>query len=200
MKAVSSTAVVIRQMLESDLVDLDKLIHAAYRGGKSSVAWKNEHDLVSGRRIDEDGLARFLGNESALVLVAERPIAKLELSEDNSPAATSELCGSVLIERESPDSVVIGMLSVRPDYQNSGLGRQLVVAAEKAAVDLFKATCARMHVIAVRKELLDWYRRLGCQMTGQLKPFPDSDAGKEPLQDGLQFAVVEKKLGRCDIG
>jgi ribosomal protein S18 acetylase RimI-like enzyme len=198
----------IRQMKESDIVALERVVHEAYRGGQADVAWKNEHDIVSGPRITQDGLRELLYCNDSIVLVAERG------ADSANGLSSPELCGSVLVERDlefeaekipesetyrSIDSkicstVVIGMLAVSPTAQNIGLGRLLVTAAEKLAKERFGATRAHMHVASVRDELMQWYDRLGYSQTGVVKPFPGPEAGIQALKENLQFVVIEKRL------
>jgi ribosomal protein S18 acetylase RimI-like enzyme len=188
----------IRDMRESDFSAVEEVVQSAYRGGKSEVAWKNEHDIVSGPRITHDGLRDLLNSGDALVLVAERTSDP----STSTNAGALEICGTVLIEKEldgdDGDSeqpvVVIGMLAVGPTAQNTGLGRMLVSEAESAAKARFGATRAHMHVASVRDELMQWYSRLGYSPTGEVKPFPGPEAGIQALKENLQFVVIEKRL------
>jgi ribosomal protein S18 acetylase RimI-like enzyme len=183
----------IRDMRESDFSVVEEVVQTAYRGGKSAVGWKNEHDIVSGPRITQNGLRELLNSGDALVLVAERT------SDPLNTAAATELCGTVLIEKEldgdsEQPAVVIGMLAVGPTAQNIGLGRLLVSEAERAAKARFGAIRAHMHVASVRDELMQWYSRLGYSPTGAVKPFPGPEAGIQALKENLQFVVIEKLL------
>jgi ribosomal protein S18 acetylase RimI-like enzyme len=193
MRTDAQLIISIRDMCESDFSAVEEVVQTAYRGGKSEVAWKNEHDIVSGPRITESGLRNLLNSKDALVLVAERA------SEPSNRGAVRELCGTVLIERElegdsNQPGVVIGMLAVGPTAQNIGLGRMLVFEAERAAKARFGATLAHMHVASVRDELMQWYNRLGYSPTGAVKPFPGPEAGIQALKENLQFVVIEKRL------
>ncbi len=81
----------------------------------------------------------------------------------------------------------LGMLSVAPDLQSAGLGRQLLDAAE----DLARSEDIRameMTVIDSRESLLAWYERRGYARTGETRPFP-------VLRDPpITFVVLEKSL------
>ena len=175
-----------RKMQERDIPFVEQLVQAAYRGGMADVAWKNEHDIVSGPRITESGLHDLLHSSRSLVVVAEKQ------AENEQTGSQAELCGCVLVEEEVPGTVVVGMLAVGPNSQNLGLGRKLVEAAESTARQEFRAVKAHMHVACVRSELLAWYERLGYAKTGEMKPFPGPEAGIQPLREGLEFAVIEK--------
>lgn len=183
--ASETTQLQFRPMGEADIAEVEKLVQAAYRGGQASVPWKNEHDIVRGPRVTCEGLARMLASPDKLILVGA--------ARSSSPDS-QDLHGCVLVERESADTVVIGMLAVSPSSQNFGVGKRLVAAAEKAARERFGVAKAHMHVANVRDELLSWYKRLGYIPTGETKPFPGPEAGVEPLKEGLAFAVIEKIL------
>ena len=53
-------------------------------------------------------------------------------------------------------------------------------------------------MIDVRHELIDWYRRRGYEVTDERLPFPYGDERYGvPRQEGLQFAVLRKRLGEA---
>ena len=74
------------------------------------------------------------------------------------------LLGCVYVELRGEHGY-LGMLSVEPERQHSGLGRQLIDAAE----NFFRESGCRFSdllIINVRTELLTMYRRLGYVETG----------------------------------
>ena len=81
-----------------------------------------------------------------------------------------------------------GMLSIDPSRQGMGLGRRLVEAAEARA-------CGRgcrfmdIHIVNLREELPDYYRRLGYHVSGTL-PFSDPQHASRPCH----FIVMTKAL------
>jgi ribosomal protein S18 acetylase RimI-like enzyme len=171
-----------RRLRIEDVGRVEEVVQLAYRGGKAKVSWKNEHDIVVGPRVTAGELNRLVQTKDAAVLVAVCTTNEQE-----------QICGCVLVEREQ-DCVVIGMLAVDPGFQNLGLGKQLVKAAEQFAVAEFKVSRAEMHVAHVRDELLSWYGRLGYEPNGKFKPFPGPEAGVRPLVNDLRFQVIEKDL------
>jgi ribosomal protein S18 acetylase RimI-like enzyme len=86
----------------------------------------------------------------------------------------------------------LGMLTVDPEQQGSGIGKKLLKAAEDLAHDKGLQRI-RMTVITARKELLDWYYRHGYADTGTREPFPYEPGFGEPSEP-LEFAVLEKIL------
>jgi predicted N-acetyltransferase YhbS len=168
-----------RLACQSDIPALETLVHEAYRGGKASVEWKNEHDIVGHERATAQDIQSMLADANAAVIVAE--------SDDDE----KRLVGSVLVERSSPEKSMIGMLAVDPGWQNVGLGKHLVRAGEEHAATTFGSTIACMCVYSVRKGLLDWYKRLGYEPTGEVNKLPDDFI---PLVDNLLFINIERKL------
>ena len=87
-------------------------------------------------------------------------------------AEDSFLCGCVYVEPRGSDRSYLGLLAVDPRLQKSGLGSQLMYAAE--------AHCAKagsrfmdLRIVSVRKELPAFYHRHGYVETGT-EPFtPD---------------------------
>jgi len=172
-------AIEFRLAKESDAPALERLVQLAYRGGKASVDWKNEHDVVNGPRIRMEELNQLLSSQDKQVIIAD---------------IDGNMAGCVLVENHDGDAH-IGMLSVHPDYQNYGLGRKLVSKAEEFGKSNFKCTTASMHVLSGRDELLRWYERLGYKLTGERVPFPIEDGGPKPIDDNAHFRTIAKTLG-----
>ena len=159
-----------------DVVKLNLLINAAYRGDEAKKGWTNEAHLLTGIRIDEKELTDILKSEISFFLkYTEEKIIK----------------ACVLLEKQD-SALYLGMLSVLPELQGNGIGKQLLKAAEIYA---HKLGCSKIYmtVISVRYELIDWYKRHGYYDTGNTKPFP-GEARNILVQTPLEFMVLEKKL------
>ncbi|MEO7768278.1 MAG: GNAT family N-acetyltransferase, partial [Ferruginibacter sp.] len=87
----------------------------------------------------------------------------------------------------------LGMLTVSPEIQSRGIGKQLLQAAEKYGLEK-NCTVISMTVIDTRNELIDWYKRHGYNITGETRPFPADPSFGIPKQP-IQFLVLEKKIG-----
>jgi ribosomal protein S18 acetylase RimI-like enzyme len=161
---------------EQDVLTLNILVNSAYRGESSKKGWTTEADLLDGLRTNETSLRTMLQNPAITILKYE---------EDG------QLLGCVSLENKGSD-LYLGMLTVSPDAQTNGIGKQLLAAAEARA----KAQHCRaitMTVITVRHELIAWYERRGYQPTGDKQPFPDDPRFGLPKQP-LEFIVMEKVL------
>jgi hypothetical protein len=64
-------------------------------------------------------------------------------------------------------------------------------AAEEYALEN-NCSCIFMHIISVRYELINWYKKQGYEITGEVRPFVNSKSGiaKQPIE----FNVLQKKL------
>lgn len=91
------------------------------------------------------------------------------------------------------EKVYLGMLSVWPAKQGTGVGKALMAAAEEFA-KLQDCAAIRITVISVRDELIAWYERHGFRRTGEAVPFHGGDrfgTVKQPLE----LAVLERVIG-----
>ncbi|WP_460940128.1 GNAT family N-acetyltransferase [Spirosoma humi] len=161
---------------EQDIPALVSLVNSAYRGDSSRKGWTTEADLLGGTRTSEESLRE----------VFQTPNAQILKYED-----MGTLLGCVYLEIKGND-LYLGMLTVSPDAQAQGIGKQLLNAAEQLAIDR-KCRAVTMTVITVRHELIAWYERRGYQPTGSRQPFPDDPKfgiKKQPLE----FMVMEKIL------
>jgi len=82
-----------------------------------------------------------------------------------------------------------GMLSIAPSRQGRGLGRRLIDAVEARARGR-GCLAVDIHIVNLREELPDFYRRLGYVESGTL-PFSDADRASRPCH----FIVMTKTLG-----
>lgn len=160
-----------------DIPQLVSLVNSAYRGETSKKGWTTEADLLDGIRTDEASLYIIMNKPAALILKY--------LNDEN------EITGCVYLETND-DELYLGMLSVAPQAQAQGIGKQLMKASE-AYAQQHGLKAVVMTVISVRTELITWYERHGFRQTGNLKPFPDDSKAGIPKQP-LQFVVLKKLL------
>ena len=160
----------------SDIPQLVSLINSAYRGDDSKKGWTTEAELFDGMRINEEVLTNILSNNDAVML-----------KYTNSDSA---IIGCVYLEKQE-SQMYLGLLSVSPDIQASGIGKQLLAAAEEYA---HERDCNKisMTVITIRTELVEWYQRRGYKPTGEIKQFPQ-DKVNTPNQR-LELFVMEKEV------
>lgn len=167
---------------EQDIPALNQLVNSAYRGDSSRRGWTTEADLLDGIRTDEAGLRTMLRKPTATIL---------KYQEDG------QLLGCVYLEQKGDESgkasLYLGMLTVAPDAQAGGIGKQLMAAAEQVARDR-QCRTIRMTVIPQRHELIAFYERRGYRATGETEPFPMNDSRFGLPKQPLLFMVMEKVI------
>ncbi len=169
----------LRAAQTSDVAALVALVNSAYRGDSSRAGWTTEASLLHGQRVDAERLLETLATPDNTILL-------------HAPTGLPIAC--VHLERTGT-GCYLGMLTVQPTIQAQGLGRQLLSAAERWAIEHWQSQAMHMTVITQRLELLAWYQRRGYVRTGIRKPFPYGDARfGEPQRADLQFEVLSKPL------
>ncbi len=162
----------------ADVPQLVLLINSAYRGEEAKKGWTHEADLIDGSiRIDEESLVELMCGKSTAILKCT--------------GVHNAIVGCVYLEKQD-SQLYLGMLSVSPLLQASGIGKKLLQASDSHAEKL-GCKSIYMHVIPVRHELIAWYNRNGYHDTGRRKPFPDTNRFGTPRQP-LEFCVLEKKV------
>lgn len=160
----------------ADVPAILTLVNSAYRGKIARQGWTHESDIIDGDvRIDEASLITLITTAGKVVLVYK---------EDD------QLTGCVYLEKQG-DNLYLGMLSVTPGLQDRGIGKLLLSASEKYALDN-GCTTIIMTVISVRLKLIEWYKRRGYIDTGDRAPFPATGFGT-PIKP-LEFITLTKSL------
>jgi GNAT superfamily N-acetyltransferase len=168
----------IFQAVEADIPHLVKLLDSAYRGETSKKGWTTEADLLKGeKRTDETAVNKLMQTSGAVFL---------KYTDE-----ANEILGCVFLHK-IVTRLYLGMLSVSPLIQAKGIGKELMVAAEKYAREQHCSSIF-MKVISVRRELVEWYERRGYFKTGQTEPFPTDERFGIQTQP-LEFQIMEKNL------
>lgn len=161
---------------DADIPALVKLVNSAYRGDSSRKGWTTEADLLDGIRTDEDGIYKMIHQPGSVILKC---------------TMVNALAGCVYLQIQD-DNLYLGMLTVSPELQSAGIGKELLKASEQFARSEGCHTIL-MTVITLRKELIEWYERRGYNQTTERRPFPNDPRFGIPKQP-LEFLVMEKKL------
>lgn len=167
----------LKKATPADAAVIVQLLNSAYRGEASTKGWTTEAHLI-------DGDVRT--NEATVLEAMEQPgSVTLLCLDDGTPVGTVNL-------QQHGAKIYLGMFAVTPFLQGKGIGKQLLQAAE---IHAREAGCIAiyMHVVSVRRELIDWYIRHGYADTGERKPFREDGVHGRHLQI-LDFAVLEKQV------
>ena len=160
-----------------DIPALNILINSAYRGETSKKGWTTEANLLEGKRTNEEELTETILNPKNTIL---------KYTEND------KIIGSVLLV-EKEHQLYLGMLTVSPELQNSGIGKKLLAEAENHAKSLGLSSII-MTVISVREELIAWYKRHGYVDTGEREAFPESGIHVTVSEVPLEFIYLEKRI------
>ena len=167
----------ITPLRDEDIASVIDLVNSAYRGEGSKKGWTTEADIITGNlRIDDVAVKDMLQKPGAVILTCK---------------AGNALYGCVYLDEEE-NGLYLGMLSVSPDEQGSGIGKKLLEASEDHARK-FNYDHIKMTVINIRHELIAWYERHGYKRTGETKPFPDDGKFGRPTKP-IEFIVLKKMI------
>lgn len=161
----------------ADVPALNNLVNYVYRGEASKKGWTTEADLLDGQRIDEATLAEYITDTDTVIL---------KYIDDNGAIKAS------VYLKKTDRGLYLGMLSVNPELQNSGVGKLMLTKAEGYALEN-NFDKIWMTVISVRDTLIAYYQRNGYQLTGEAEPFPTDTKFGVPKQP-LILWVLEKPL------
>ena len=163
----------VRIAVPADLPKLHPVIERAYRGDSARQGWTHEADLLSGERIGAAALEAMFDDPGHLLLIAEQGDVAV---------------GCVSLTVRGDGLVYLGLLCVDPTLQAGGIGKTIIVAAEKFSRDALDADRIEMTVIDKRVELIAYYERRGFVRTGEQRPFP------VVVDPPLGMVVLEKAL------
>ena len=157
-----TNAVTLRTAVADDMPRIVELLNTAFA---------MERAFIDRDRTHAAEIAHYLGTGTFLVV----------------DAADGELASCMYLEQRG-DHVYLGMLAVNPSQQKSGLGRQMMNAAERHAASL-GCRALDIRIVDRRTELPPFYRRLGFV-----------ECGTEPFEDPLltkpcHFILMTKELG-----
>lgn len=160
-----------------DAASIAALLNEAYRGESSRQGWTTEAGLISGDTRATVAMVTEVINQAGSVFVVYR---------------RQDMLAACVNLQQHGQKIYLGMFSVSPKLQGSGIGKILLQAAEVYALSV-NCSSIYMSVISLRTELIDWYKRQGYADTGERKPFAeDGITGKHLVP--LEFAILEKQL------
>lgn len=163
-----------------DIKALHALIESAYRGESARRGWTHEADLLGGQRTDREALHDIITADDQVVLLARE---------------SKVIAGCVQLSNIGDGLAYLGLLTVDPDLQALGLGRELLVQSERFVRDNWAVHAIEMTVIRQRSDLIAYYERRGYAQTGERRPFPHGDPRFGlPKTAELEFVVLRKPV------
>jgi N-acetylglutamate synthase-like GNAT family acetyltransferase len=172
----------IIQASPSDAAVLVALVNSAYRGESSQQGWTTEAHLLDGIRIDEQTMRQYLQARDTYILKY--------LNDEG------RIIACVYLQKFSNKKLYLGMLTVSPELQAGGIGRQLLHEADVWAKKLGCKTIF-MTVISSRLELIEWYKRRGYTDTGKREPFHHGGRfGIPTSEEPIELMILEKEASQ----
>jgi len=154
----------LRVATDADVSGLTRLINAAF---------VVERPIFDSDRIDDIGVRDYLKK------------GKFLLHED----AAGKLIACVYLESSASGRWYLGLLSIAPERQGTGLGQRMLAQAEKFALDAGSHTMWLRTLSARIPPLRPYYERLGYTLL-EMTPLPPVFHPKIPCE----FVVMEKRL------
>jgi len=170
---------IIAHASAADVPAIADLVNRSYRPTADDAGWTHEAALVAGPRTSADQVQALL-QDGSVVLIMKR---------DNALIA----CVHVLNEG---DACWIGMLATEPKLQGHGVGKAMLEAGERLAVQAFQARVLRMSVLSNRPELQSFYERRGFRLTDVIQPYPEGAGVGSPMRSDLLVRSMVKHLSR----
>ena len=167
-----------RKARPEDAEAITKLVNDAYRPTAAERGWTDESALVSGDRTSANQVKEAIARKNSVVLLS---------------LLGEEVVACVHVEQVRGDAH-IGMLSVSPQLQGAGIGKEILEYAENYAEQQFRAEKFVMLVVSLRSELLAFYRRRGYEPTGEVMDYPHSAGVGVPKRNDLKIQVLEKAV------
>lgn len=148
------------------------LVNRAYCGPEADLGWTPETSLDLGARTNLTEIGEILADPNQCILMCFDP----------------DLIGTVQVTRGG----YLGMLSVDPRRQAGGIGRALLMEAERQAM-AWRCPTLTLTVIDVQRDLTAYYERRGFVRTGRCLPFP-FDPSSEIQRSDLALIELGKTL------
>ncbi len=174
----------LSEIKSEDFKEVVQLVNSAYRGDSSRAGWTTEAEYLDGQRTDEKSLSKELEGDNKTVLCVRN-------------RKTAEIIGTVFLEQltdEKGPNCYLGMFTVKPTLQNSGLGKWILQEVEYYVRQLGIGRIT-LSVLNPRHELMAWYERRGFVRNGITEEFPyGQDQFGLPKTKGLHFVMFEKTI------
>lgn len=166
---------------EQEATEVTALVNSAYRGESSRAGWTTEEGLLGGQRTDEGMLRELIQTPDSVLHLARL-------------TRTGELVACCHLQRKD-NAAYLGLLTVKPGHQGSGLGRDFLAHVERFAASTWGSNRVEMTVISLRDELIAYYERRGYRRTGEHRPFPMDDSRFGiPKRRDFDLLVLEKDI------
>ncbi|KZL81724.1 gnat family protein [Colletotrichum incanum] len=160
-----------------DAPQLQQLVQAAFRAEDSRADWTADMELGRSFHYSVEEVLTTINNPDAAIIMA--------IDQNNA------LAGSVETIKRNAGLARFAMLSVDPNQQRGGIGRQVLAYAEEFARQWGVKTFG-LNALSSREKLIEWYERCGYKKSGETSPFPVDRFPQLDLPKNLCFVELEK--------
>lgn len=154
-------ALKFRPATANDVPWISGLVNRAYRGDTARRGWTHEADLLDGTRVDESLLTEQMAVPGVTLVVG---------------LVGATIIGCYHFQDMGEGTCYVGMITVDPDLQSSGYGKELMADAVARARAL-SGKELKLSVLDGRHELIAYYERRGFKLTGKAEPFQTGHGG-----------------------
>lgn len=165
----------IEEAQPTDAPQIARLVNQAYRPAEHVRGWTHENGLVTGQRTTAEQVGQLFTDGSSILVMRQNGV----------------VVACVQVEQDA-DACFINMLATSPALQGTGIGKQMIAAAEALAVSKYAAVLLKMSVVSARPELLAYYHRRGYTPSGHVAPYPVHEGVGTPVREGLQLLELQK--------
>lgn len=164
--------------LDSDVLDIVRLVQSVYRGDSSLKGWTSEAHFLEGQRVDANMVRDIISQKQSYIFLYRQG---------------QKLLACVHLEK-AESRAHLGMLSVSADLQGQQMGKKMIIFCEAFAVSEWGLEELQIEVLQPRQELIAWYERRGFYKTGKTLPFPQNPKFGIPKVKDLYFLEMIKEL------
>ncbi|KAJ5777150.1 acyl-CoA N-acyltransferase [Penicillium odoratum] len=139
----------------TDAPFIQQLVQSAFRAEDTRENWTADMELGRNFTVSIDDVTKTITMPNTVILLA--------FTNDHREI----LVASVDVSQRTNDYARLSMVAVNTDYQQAGVGRQVLAYAEEYARETWGVSKTGLNALSTRQELIAWYLRRGYQKTGE---------------------------------
>ena len=164
-----------------DCHSLVTLINSSYRGRPAEQEWTNENGLIEGKWTNARVINEIIDSDNSTLMI---------FTDEND----KHLQGCVSLQHWVQfRTAYVGMLTVRPDLQDKGLGTTILSLAEKYVREHWQVNVITMIVIVQRTVFMSFDHRRADRQTDVRQAVP-SEKFRTVKRNDLQLTIMSKSL------
>ncbi|RAH44632.1 GNAT family N-acetyltransferase [Aspergillus brunneoviolaceus CBS 621.78] len=173
----------------ADAPRLRDLIESAFRAADTRADWTGDLSLGARFHVQLDDMLARIANPDGAFLVATTTTTEPQDGDQKDEAEEVVACVNIF-KKQLPDRDAVArlaLLAVDQRHQQGGLGRRVMVQAEKLCREMWGVRRTGLNALDTRVALIRWYERCGYVRTGEV-----TSISLPP--DELRLVEFEKEL------